>query len=212
MGDGTEGDELAMAELVATNGPIFDLTGVAENMTGTLRAELVSRRVRHCLSSDGDLIVHRNDAETARGLVAATCGSHLEVEREERDEHDSKLTGEAETIYTAGDLYQANLVRARLGSVGIDSRLVYDPLLGVAAYLAKDATVKVQVAPTDVEAAESELDGDRTDHGSDLPFRSQAWATPVRRLGARSLLLALGLYVLPILIVVAFVLYEFVAP
>ncbi len=213
IGDGdSRSDELRLAELAATEGPVFGLWRVPAGRVTEVMAQLAACRVRHLLSAEGDLVVHRNDDAAARRIVAEVCGPDLEVTPARRDETSTTRPVDLVTAYTAGNLHQANLVLARLRSAGVESVLAYDAALGVAAHLAKDATVKVKVAATDLDRARTELGGQELDLGSDLPFRSQAWATPMRRLGARSLLLALGLFVLPILIVVAVVLYEFVAP
>ncbi|MCP4959956.1 MAG: DUF2007 domain-containing protein [Actinomycetia bacterium] len=183
--------ELRAAELAATGGPVFDLGLAANDAVVLILAEFDLARIRHA-AIDDIVVVHHNDREVARSIVTRLLGDGYESV-ETADVPGAGFSVSAEptvTIYTAGDMVQADLIRARLRASGIDSRLRYDPTMGVARYLAYDKTVDVEVVESQSEAAREVLNGVELDTGSNGVFRSRAWATPLRSLGA-ILLLAL---------------------
>ena len=140
-------DELSLAELAATDGPVFATWRTTSESLDTALVELKVRRIRHMLSPDGDLIVHRNDADVARSIIARACGPDLEVAASTMAVVD-RASGLLVTVYTAGDLHQANLIAARLRAADISAVLSYDPTLMVAAVFAMDATVACAGFPT----------------------------------------------------------------
>lgn len=207
----TGDDELRLAELAATEGPTFALWRLDPAVVRPLLAELTGRGVRHAVAPDGDLVVHRNDAEPARAVIARVADvSFLEVPAAPRP--GSQAPGPLVTVYTAGSMHQAHLVLARLRAADIDAVLAYDAALGVAPHLVVDSTVAVRVRCADRERAVAELDGDELDRGSELPFASQAWATPMRRAGARSLLVVMGVWLAPVVVLLVGLAYGLVAP
>ena len=200
--------ELHVAELAATGGPAFELWRVADRSRTLVLADFELAGIRHIVDADGAVVVHQNDRKRAAAVVELHAGPDLEMidTREVDDDGPDTVMVDLETVYTAGDLPTAGLIKARLAAAGIDSVLRYDPTLGVAAHLAPDRTVRVQVATQDIERAQTELDGDDLDLGS-AEFQSRAWSTPWRRVGAGSLLVFLVLLVAPFVLVVAYLFF-----
>jgi hypothetical protein len=191
---------LAVAELAATGGPVFELWRIDAEAVTMILTELELHGVRHLVDSDGMLVVHRNDRSAAEAAVHRLAGEGHEATETQPDPAsdgpDDRNSVDLVTVYTAGDLPTAELIKARLASAGIGSVLRYDPALGMAAHLAADRTVRVQVDVNDEARAREELDHDDLDVGSSQPFVSRAWATPGRSAGALALLLYLVLMIL----------------
>ncbi|NOX29593.1 MAG: hypothetical protein GXP35_06040 [Actinobacteria bacterium] len=197
--------ELHVAELAATRGPAFELWRVPDHSRTLVLADFDLADIRHIVDADGAVVVHQNDRRRATAVVELHAGPDLEMidTREVDDGEANTVRVELETVYTAGDLPTAGLIKARLAAAGIDSVLRYDPTLGVAAHLAPDRTVRVQVPIEDIERARIELDGDDLDTGS-AEFQSRAWSTPWRRIGAGSLLVFLVCLIAPFVLVIAY--------
>lgn len=184
---------LAAAELAATGGPVFELWRIDDDAVTLILSEMELCRVRHIIDADGLLVVHGNDRDAAEAVVHRFAGVGHQLKETTPNVADDQFDGrefvDLVTIYTAGDLPTAGLVKARLASAGIGSVLRYDPALGMAAHLAADRTVRVQVDVNDEARAREELEHNDLDTGSSEPFVSRAWATPWRRVGASQLLL-----------------------
>lgn len=191
---GSDELELRAAELAATGGPVFDLGPAAADLASLVLHEFDMAGLRHVVVGD-QLVVHHNDRARARWMFEELVGVGYEIEAS----HDAPRAewvdpSELEVVYSAGDLVQGELIRARLKADGIDSRLRYDPTTTMGRHLAYDRTIEVLVHRSELQRARDVLDGVDTDAGSVRAFRSRAWATPMRRLGAAALLATVAVW------------------
>ena len=201
--------ELRLAELVATGGPVFDLWRMAPDARTLVLSQFDQLGIRHLVTPDDEVVVHGGDRTAATAAVEQLAGPDLEVvETRPVDDEDIDLDGvELVTVYTAGDLVTAEVIKARLGADGVPAVLRYDPTLGMARHLALDATVRVQVPAVDEARARELLGGEDLDHGS-ADTTSRAWSTPARRVGATGLLIFVALWGFGVLLLVLAILSD----
>lgn len=200
---GADDLELRAAEMAATGGPVFDVGLAAAERVDLVLHEFDLGGIRHVVRGDM-VVVHHNDRDRARAAVSELLGDGYELP--ETAQVGVEVPFEPARLvvaYTAGDLVQAELIRARLRSEGIESRLRYDPTTTMARHLAYDRTVKVLVDEAEAELASDVLGGIDLDTGNGSEFRSKAWATPMRRVGSTALLIYAGLTLGAILILAA---------
>ena len=201
---------LRLAELVATGGPVFELWRVSVDARTLVLSQFDQTGIRHLVTLEHEVVVHGGDRAAATQAVEQLAGPDLEVveTRPVARADDDELDGvELVTVYTAGDLVTAEVIKARLGAEGVPAVLRYDPTLGMARHLALDATVRVQVPSDDEERARELLGGEDLDHGSS-DTSSRAWSTPARRVGATGLLIFVGLWGLGVAVLVLAILSD----
>lgn len=88
---------LAVAELRATGGPVYDLADHAPEAVAALVERLTEHRVRHAIGPEGELAVHRNDEHRVDAVLDELFGS------DESDPADMTMFDVVETYATFGD-------------------------------------------------------------------------------------------------------------
>lgn len=204
--------ELRIAEMAATGGPAFELWRAADDARTLVLSQFDTLGVRHIVAPDGLVIVHAGDRSVATTSVERLAGPDLEatatLETPPGDIEYEDLSGvDLVTVYTAGDLVTAEVIKARLRADGLTAVLRYDPTLGMARHLTLDATVRVQVPVDDEHSAREALGGVDLDEGS-ADRTSRAWSSPARRFAATGLLVFVAIWGLGLVVLILAILSD----